>query len=601
MSDAAVALLVLGAVIGLFVWNRLPVGVVAVGTMLALWATDLLDLEEATAGFGDPVVIFIATLFVVSEGIDRTGITAWAGSRLVTLAGGSHLRLLVAVMGLCALLASLISLNGAVAALLPMVVLVALRTQRPASRLLMPMVFAGSAGSLLVLTGSPVNIIVSEAAEEAGAGAFSFFEFAWVGVPILAATMALSAVLGPRVLPDRVPRNPARDLSRHAQVLAEHYGLAGGFYRLRVRQGSPLLGIEPDALDLADYPTLRLIGMQAGLAEPRPVRHAVEADDILVVAGESTEVSRLAVEQHLSVAMQPLRGDSPDQLLNRQVGVVEVVVPPRSPLVGESVFPGMVREQELVILAVSHHGSDTGSGSVRLEAGDALLLYGSWAAFDALVDDRDVVVVDSPDLLRRQVPLGPKAKEAGAVLVAMVGLLALGLVPPAIAGALGAIGMVLAGVLSSAQAYRAVSWETVVLVGGLIPLSTAIQRSGAGEDIAEVVLDVVGVGRPVLLMAAVFGLTAVMGLVLSNTATVLIVLPIALSAAAEGGIAVQPMMMLLAVAASAALLTPVQTPGNMMVMAPAGYRFGDYWKLGLPLLLVWLAVSLLVIPVVWPL
>jgi di/tricarboxylate transporter len=261
----------------------------------------------------------------------------------------------------------------------------------------------------------------------------------------------------------------------------------------------------------------------------------------------------------------------------------------------------MVRDEELVILAVSHYGNDTGPGLVELEAGDALLLYGTWDAVDTLVDDRDIVVVDSPDLVRRQVPLGPRARQAGAVLVGMVVLLAFGIVPPAVAGLLGALGMVLTRVLTSAQAYRAVSWETVVLVGGLIPLSTAIQRSGAGDDIAQVVLDVVGTDRPVLLLVAVFVLTSVMGLVLSNTATVLIVLPIGLAAAAEGGVAVQPMMMTLAVAASAALLTPVQTPGNMMIMAPAGYRFGDYWKLGLPLLLLWLAVSVAVIPVVWPL
>jgi di/tricarboxylate transporter len=601
MSDSTVALLVLAGVIALFIWNRLPVGAVALGTVLVLWATDLLTLDEATAGFGDPVVVFIATLFVVSDGIDRTGLTAWAGGRLVALAGDSSLRLLISVMGLCAALTALISLNGAVAALLPMVVVVALRTARPASRMLMPMVFAGSAGSLLVLTGSPVNIIVSEAADSAGAGAFSYFEFAWVGVPILLGSIAVTALLAPRVLPDRTPRTATPDLSRHAEVLAGYYGIADGFYRLRVREGSPLIGSAPDALDLSGYPGLTLIGMQAGVDEPQPVRRVVDADDVLVVSGDSEQVSRLAVEQVMAVAMRPLREDAPEDLVNREVGVVEVVVPPRSPLVGETVFPGMVRDQELVILAVSHYGTDTGPGPVELEAGDALLLYGSWGAVDTLLDDRDVVVVDSPDLLRRQVPLGPKAAQAGVVLVAMVVLLALGIVPPAVAGLLGALGMVLTRVLTSSQAYRAVSWETVVLVGGLIPLSTAIQRSGAGDDIAQVVLDVVGTDEPVLLLAAMFVLTSVMGLVLSNTATVLIVLPIALAAASEGGVAVQPMLMLLAVAASAALLTPVQTPGNMMIMAPAGYRFGDYWKLGLPLLVLWLAVCLAVIPAVWPL
>jgi di/tricarboxylate transporter len=601
MADSTVALLVLGGVIALFIWNRLPVAAVALGTVLALWATDLLTLEEATAGFGDPVVLFIATLFVVSDGIDRTGITSWAGGRLVALAGDSAARLLVAVMALCAVLTALISLNGAVAALLPMAVVVALRTARPASRMLMPMVFAGSAGSLLVLTGSPVNIIVSEAAEGAGAGSFAYFEFAWVGVPILLGSMLLAVVLAPRVLPDRKPRTATADLSRHAEVLADYYGIADGFYRLRVREGSPLVGTAPDDLDLSGYPGLTLFGLQAGVAEPRPVRDVLEADDVLVVSGDSEQVSRMAVEQLVAVAMRPLREDEPQALVNREVAVVEVVVPPRSPLVGEEVFPGMVRSEELVILAVRHHGSDTGQGPIEVEAGDALLLYGTWDAVDTLVDDRDIVVVDSPDRVRRQVPLGPKAPQAAVVLVAMVALLALGIVPPAVAGILGALGMVLSRVLTTNQAYRAISWDTVVLVGGLIPLSTAIQRSGAGDEIAGRVLDVVGTDRPILLLAAIFVLTSVMGLVLSNTATVLIVLPIALSAAAEGGVSVQPMLMLLAVAASAALLTPVQTPGNMMIMAPAGYRFGDYWKLGLPLLLLWLAVSLLVIPAVWPL
>jgi di/tricarboxylate transporter len=601
VSDSTVALLVLGGVIALFVWNRLPVGIVALGTVVALWATDLLTLEEATSGFGDPVVVFIATLFVVSEAIDRAGLTTWAGARLVAAAGDRAGVLTVSVMLLCAVLAALISLNGAVAALLPMVVSVALRTGRRPSQMLMPMVYAGSAGSLLVLTGSPVNIIVSEASDVAGAGAFSYFEFAWVGVPILVGTILLGRFLGPRVVPERTPAGSGRDLSRHTEVVAEHYALADGFYRLRVRDGSPLVGTPPDAVDLSEYPGTTLMGLQAGLVEPAPVRDALEPDDVLVVSGASQEISRLAVEQRLAVAMEPLPGDRPDALVNREVGVVEAVVPPRSPLVGEEVFPGMVRQSDLVILAIQHHGRDTGPGPVEVDSGDALLLYGSWDAIEGLVDDRDVVVVDSPDLLRRQVPLGAGAAQAGIVLTVMVVLLAVGIVPPAVAGLLAAGAMVLTRVLTAQQAYRAVSWETVVLVGGLIPLSTAIQESGAGQRIADLVLDVVGTDRPVLLMAAVFVVTSVLGLVLSNTATVLIVLPIALATASEGGVAVQPMLMLLAVAASAALLTPVQTPGNMMIMAPGGYAFGDYWRLGLPLLLLWLAIALTVIPVVWPL
>ncbi len=601
MSDASIALLILAAVIALFMWNRFSVGVVALGTVLALWATGLLDLNQATAGFGDPVIVFIASLFVVSEGIDSSGITAWAGQRLLAQAGESRSRLLVALMLLCAVMTALISLNGSVAALIPMAVMLALRTRQSESRLLMPMVYAGSAGALLVLMGSPVNVIVSEASRDVGLGGFAFFEFAWVGVPILVGTIVLGVLLSPRVLPPRAPDDTPPDLSRHAETLAGYYAIENGFYRLRVRDRSPLLGTSADDVDLTDYPGLRLIGLQASLAEPSLVRGPLDHDDVLVVSGPSEEVSRLAVEQVLAVGMTPLAASAPTDLVTREMGVVEVVVPPRSPLVGEEVFPGMTRGEELVILAVKRRGHDLADRPTVLEAGDAMLVYGAWPAVEELVHDRDVLVVDSPELHRRQaVALGPKAYTAGAVLAGMVVVLALDLVPPAVAGLLAALAMVLAKVVSSPQAYRAVQWETIVLVGGLIPLSTAITQSGAGELIADRIVDVVGDGSPLVLMLALFVLIGLLGLVISNTATVLISLPIAIAAAAETGVSPQPILMLTAIAASAALLTPVQTPANLMIMAPGGYKFSDYARLGLPVIAWWLAVSLVVIPLVWP-
>lgn len=600
MADATIALLVLAAVIILFVVNRLPVGVVALGTALSLWATGLLSLDEALAGFGEPVVIFIATLFVVSEAIDSSGLTTWAGQRVVALAGDGITRLLVALMGLCAVLTALISLNGSVAALLPMVVMLAMRIGQPPSRLLMPMVYAGSAGSLLVLMGSPVNVIVSDAARDAGEGAFGFFEFAIVGLPLLIGTVVVGVTLSGRVLPARRPVSAPPDLSRHAAALADHYELRDGFYRLRVRERSPLVGTPVDEVDLSAYRGVHHIAVQSGSRSPQPAVGSVGVDDVLVVTGPSDQVSCAAVDLGLAVAMTPLPGAAVGELVNREAGVAEVVVPPRSPLVGETVFPGMRRAEDLVILAVQRYGRDHGDQPLQVAAGDSMLVYGAWPAVEALAHDRDVLVVDSPDLMRRQaVPLGATALRTGIIVVAMVLLLALGLVPPAVAGLLAVLALVLSGAITSPQAYRAVSWETVVLVGGLIPLSTAIQQSGAADDLADLVLSIVGSSSPVLLMVALFVLTSILGLVISNTATVLIVLPVALSAAAESGVSVKPILMLVAVAGSAALLTPVQTPGNMMIMAPAGYRFSDYSRLGLPLVLLWLAVSVVVIPLVW--
>lgn len=260
----------------------------------------------------------------------------------------------------------------------------------------------------------------------------------------------------------------------------------------------------------------------------------------------------------------------------------------------------MQREHELVILAVQRLGKDLGAGPIELSQGDAILLHGRWSALADLNRDRDILLVDSPDVVRRQtISWGPKATTAVVVLGVLVAMLASGFFPPAIAGLIAAILMVLGKVVTVPQAYRAVSWQTVVLVGALIPLSTAIQTSGAADRISAVIIDAVGEGRPYLLMLALFLLTAALGQVVSNTATVLVVTPIAVAAAHAIGTNIQPILMLVAVAGGAALLTPIATPGNMMIMNPGGYRFGDYWKLGLPVMLWWLLVALAIIPLVW--
>jgi len=262
----------------------------------------------------------------------------------------------------------------------------------------------------------------------------------------------------------------------------------------------------------------------------------------------------------------------------------------------------MRRQYDLVILAVQRLGKDLGEGPMELAEGDAILLHGRWSALDQLNRDRDVLLVDSPDAVRRQaVPWGAKATRALIVLAGLVAMLASGQVPPAIAGLAAACAMVLAKVVTPQQAYRAVSWETVVLVGALIPLSTAIQTSGAADQVSTVLIDAVGSGRPALMLAAIFLLTAALGQVVSNTATVLVVVPIAVAAAQATGTGVKPVLMVVAIAGCASLLTPIATPGNMMIMSPGGYRFGDYWKLGLPILVWWGVVALVVVPVFWSL
>jgi di/tricarboxylate transporter len=517
MSDETITFIILGATVAVFVWDRVQVAVVAVAVALSLWATGVLDLETSLAGFGDPTVIFIASLFVVSDALDATGVTTWMGQQLIHRAGESRTRVLVLMMLLCAGVTALITVNGSVAALVPVVVLMAVRLSREPSQLLMPLAFAGHAGSLLVLTGSPVNVVISEAAGDAGVGRIGYFEFALVGVPLLAGTIAIVVLLGERLLPHRSPHSMPMDFSAHARTLVHQYGL----------------------------------------------------DDV-------------------------------DALLTRSKGAAEVVIPPRSGLVGETAFPGMVTESgDLVVLAVQRKGEEL-AGESTLAVGDTLLLQGTWGALEEHLADPDVLPVDRPELVRRQVPLGAGAKPTIVVLAAMVVLLATGAVPPAVAGLLAAGALVVSGVLSIEQAYRGIDWTTVILVAGMIPLATAMTESGAANRLADGLVDVVGDAGPRALLLGLVVLVFVLGQLISNMATALIVIPIAISAAGELDVSPKPVLVAVLVASAAAFLTPVATPANLMVMGPGGYRFGDYWKLGLPLLALFGVVAVLLVPVFWP-
>ncbi|MFZ4896494.1 SLC13 family permease [Plantibacter sp. Mn2098] len=517
MDPVWITFAILLLAVAAFVWNRVPVGIVAIGVALALYLTGVLTAEQTLAGFGDPVIVFIAALFVVSEGLDATGVTTWAGAQLVAKAGTDRKRLVTLVMLLVAVVTALISVNGAVAALVPMVVVLCIRVKQVPSQMLMPLAFGAHAGSLLVLTGTPVNVLISELANDATGRPIGFFAFGLVGVPLVVGTILITVFLGPKLLPRREAAHVPRDLSDHAETIAEQYSLS----------------------------------------------------DV-------------------------------DGLLNRETGLTEVVVPPRSSFVGETVFPGMVTDSgELVVVAIQRSGEDV--GRTELAAGDVMLLRGTWDALDANTTDPNVVVVDAPQTIRSQaVPLGPRAGSAIAILVAMVILLATGIVPPAIAALSAAAAMVLLRVLSVGQAQRSISWTTLILVGGMIPLSTAITTSGAAELLANGLVALVGDSSPYLLLLGVALVTAVLGQLISNMATALIVAPIAIAIAAETGISPLPLLMGVAVAAAASFLTPVATPANTMVMGPGGYRFGDYWKLGLPLLVLFVAVATLLVPVFWP-
>ena len=518
MTPAMVATLVVLLVsIAVFVSNKVPPSLVALGVALALFLTGAVSFEQAIAGFGDPVVVYLAALFVVSEALDVSGVTAWAGQQLTRRVGEQRVAVVAAMMLLCAALTALISVNGAVAALIPVAVMLASRIGQPPAQILMPLAFAAHAGSMLTLLGTPINLMVSELAEDAGARPIGFFEFALVGLPLLAGTITIVVLWGPRLLPTRVPEDAPPDLSRHALTLAEHHGLADR-----------------------------------------------------------------------------------DTSITRNDGVTEIVIPPRSPFVGDHVFPGMMTDSgDLVVKAVQRSGRSMTSAD--LQAGDVLVLRGTWEALEARVAHPGIVAVDEPSRLRRfVVELGPRSYLAIGVMLVMCVCLALDLAPAAIVSLAAAGLLVLLRVLSVPQAQRAIHLPTLLIVAGMVPLSTAIRTSGLADVLADWLTVNLGAASPLLLQLSIVLVVVILGQFISNLATVLIVFPIALTVAATADLSPLPLLMGITVAGAAAFITPVATAANLMVQEPGAYRFGDYWKLGLPLLTLFVLVATFLVPLIWP-
>jgi di/tricarboxylate transporter len=412
--------------------------------------------------------------------------------------------------------------------------------------------------------------------------------------------IAIVTLFGDRLLPHRTPQAMPADLSQHARTLVEQYDLDGATFQLRVRPGSAFIGSDPGAIDLAAYPGVTMVSTQSG-ADGGRLQGPVMAGDMLLVRGDAVTTGAMAADLGLAFRQDGAPEGIADALLGRTAGVAEIIIPPRSTLVGSTAFPGMVTPSgDLVILAVQRRGEDQGPAPTTLAVGDTLLLQGTWKALDEHLADPEVMVVDDPRLVRRQaVPLGAGAWAAIAILVAMVAMLATGVVPSVVAGLMAAGAMILLRVVTMQGAYRAISWTTIVLVGAMIPLSTAMIQTGAADQLAGALVDLVGDAGPYALLAGLFLLTATLGQLISNMATALIIIPIAVAAAIELQISPTPVLMSVTVAAAASFLTPVATPVNMMVMGPAGYRFADYWKLGIVFMLMFFVVSVVLVPVFW--
>ena len=607
-----------------FITEWLRVDVVALGVVVILMVSGVLTTSEALSGFSNSAVLTIASLFIVGGAVLQTGLAGTIGRRILAVAGTNELRLTVVLMGAVALLSSFMSDTGTVAVLLPAVIILARSAKIAPSKLLIPLAFGSLLGGATTLIGTPPNIIVSDLLREEGLEPFQFFSYTPVGLVLVVAGILFVFFVGRRLLPDRKVTVEGQRIPTPKE-LVEMYRLPDNLFRLRVRRRSPLVGqtlaysrLRKDfgvtvlKVMRAQEPrpaTISLVGRvgerngRAAKADPiiPEIDTVFELDDVIIVQGEGNDVAHAAARWNLGV--QPPKPKDEKALLNREVGVAEVLLPPRSTLVGKSlVASNFGSRYKLTVLGINRPKVDDKLElkETVLQFGDTLLVQGAWKDILALKQQRrDFIVMGQPESMIGA-PHQDKASIALIVLLGMLVLMIGDFLPIAAASMLAALAMVLTGCLTMDEAYQSINWPSIVLVAGMLPMSVALEKVGLVDAAASGIISMVGGLGPIAILTGLFLLTSIFTQVLSNTATTVIVAPIGLAAAQTLGIQPYAFMMAIAIAASMAFATPVASPVNTLVMGAGDYRFGDYIKVGVPMILLTLVISVLLLPLLFP-
>jgi di/tricarboxylate transporter len=607
-------LTILAITIALFIWGKFSPDVVALLSMISLFAFGILDSKETLSGFSNPTVIMIAALFVIGESLSQTGWTAQAGQKFVQWAGNSFPKLLVILTIGSGILSGFVSNTGTVATLLPVTISSAWKMGTLPSKVLMPVAFGSNTGGLLTLTGTPPNIIVSHALEETGMEGFSFFEFGLIGLPLLIIALVYFRYIGHKLLPKNKTNNKPVDIDSTLHNWIESYKIEDDYYRLRIRSLSPLINTTFSKWDFERkykvtvirlkrrHPN-RLKGTQPFIEFPTS-SDDMRYHDIITVKGETEAINRLMITFRLGLLpLEPIKDELRHNLINQEVGMTEVLVTPKSFLVGRKIRMGnYFKRFGIQLLAASRNTKPYLENEIVVKAGDGFIIRGSWEDIENLKQQHEnLVICGSPEGMAKNVDnLTRKSYIAMGALVLMILLLVLKIVPGSIAALISAGIVVLTGCIPISKAYKSISWTSVIMIGAMIPMGIALQKTGTAGLIATNLVNYLGNIHPLMLLGGIFLLTTAFSQVINNSATAVLMAPIALIAANTLKISPEPFMIVVAISASTAFLTPVGTTTNAMVMAAGGYKFIDYLKVGAPLLLLFLIVTLLLVPIIWP-
>ena len=606
-----------------FVNGKLRSDLVALCALVLLIVFNILTPEEALSGFSNPIVIMMVGLFVVGGAIFKTGLAKMISSKILRLAGKSELKLFILIMMVTAFIGAFVSNTGTVALMLPIVVSMAASANISPGRFLMPLAFASSMGGMATLIGTPPNLVVDEVLSNAGFTDLSFFSFTPIGVICVLIGLVVLIPLSKFFLVKKEDGKDTKTTTGHSpKELAKKYQLSDNLYRIQIRPGSRIGGKKLQELNITQAYNLSILEIRRqsssqgrflktvdqSLAGPHT---ELQENDILYVFGPFEKVNQFAKEQNLELTdthvSEYVEGAEVEKLSVREIGIAEVLLMPDSKLINKAVKDSGFRDKYSVnILGIQRKGEYILNDikDIKMHAGDILLIQGTWDSIARMSQKQSQwVVLGQPLEEASKVTLDYKAPVAALIMVLMIAAMVFDFIPipPVAAVIIAGILMVLTGCSRNVEeAYKTINWESVVLIAAMLPMSLALEKTGASNLISEKLVSGLGDYGPLVLMAGIYFTTSLLTMFISNTATAVLVAPIALQSAIAINVSPYPFLLAVTVGASMCFASPFSTPPNALVMSAGKYTFMDYVKVGLPLQIVMGIVMVFILPLLFP-
>ena len=612
-----IIILVLSAIF--FVNGKIRSDIVALCALVALLVFQILTPDEALSGFSNSVVIMMIGLFVVGGAIFQTGLAKMISSRILKLAGTSEIRLFLLVMLVTSAIGAFVSNTGTVALMLPIVVSLAMSAGMNPSRLLMPL--ASSMGGMMTLIGTPPNLVIQNTLTSAGLEPLSFFSFLPVGIVCVIVGTLVLMPLSKWFLSKKGQKNDSNRSGKSLKQLVNEYGLSSNLFRLQVIGDSRLLGKTIIDLDIRRKYGLNIMEVRRGDASQHRFLKTItqkfaapdtvlQVEDILYVTGDFEKVQLFAEDYLLDILGDHATEETKNTTSSLDfydIGIAEIVLMPASNLVNQTIKEAGFRDKYNVnVLGIRRKKEYLlqDLGNEHIHSGDVLLVQGTWGNIARLSkEDSDWVVLGQPLAEAAKVTLDYKAPVAAAIMVLMVVMMVFDFIPvaPVTAVMIAGILMVLTGCFRNVEAaYKTINWESIVLIAAMLPMSLALEKTGASEYISNTLVSGLGSYGPLALMAGIYFTTSLMTMFISNTATAVLLAPIALQSAIQIGVSPIPFLFAVTVGASMCFASPFSTPPNALVMPAGQYTFMDYVKVGLPLQIIMGIVMIFVLPLIFP-